>query len=341
LMRQAQEYEEALALLEQARPVVGDREQVTVLTEYIRRELGYRCLEQAISAFTGKDYAVANAQLACVLDYIPDEPYAQYTAGYFRYAQHDLEQALVFLQKIPAGDPLFVAALKLKAAVYFDQGRFEPAVDCYRGALSLQPDDPVVLAGLGISLMNLERYDQALEYLLRALVLQPEDADLLYSAASVYRDKGMFDEALQKYQDVLRLQPQYSNIHNDLGDIYLQRGEVERAGLEFRQERDARLADAGRWPDDLYVLNSLAYAYAGLGEFKKAEETAQMVLAMQPGSRQAYLTLARVYEKTAQPGRAVVALQKAKSLSGAQRFIDERVALIRRENAFGKVKPLH
>lgn len=341
MLRAAGEHDKAFALIAQAPALVQANAQLQFQREQIETALGYASVEQALDAIGRSDDAAAQVHIARALELVPETAHVQYVAGYLQFLSKSFDRALAFLRSTVELDQGFAPAYRLMADIYFDRGQFELAIDHYLRALQWEPGDAQAMAGAGLSYMNLERYREGAELLRQAVALKPDDPDMLYSLASILRDQGLADEAQQYYQRVLRISPVYVNIHNDLADIFRGRNQADRARGEFERERDARLEDLRRFPANVYLLNSLAYAYAGLGAYADAEAVVRKALALQPDSRQAYMTLALIYEHTDRPAQALAALEKAKGLSRGHRFIEERAAALRvqsQENVFGKVK---
>jgi tetratricopeptide (TPR) repeat protein len=97
------------------------------------------------------------------------------------------------------------------------------------------------------------------------------------------------------------------------------------ATLEFNKEIANCKAKLGLHPEDVTVLNDYAYALNGIGGSEKAREIIEKVFTLNPGYRQAQLTLAKIYEKTGNIAKAQEALRRAKSLSAQSNFIDREL----------------
>ena len=151
--------------------------------------------------------------------------------------------------------------------------------------------------------------------MLEAVKLEPDNLNMRYTLACIYRDSARPDEALAQYQLLLNSRVDYPNVYNDLGDIYFQQS-------KFQQAQEAYLKEAGYdrqrlrvSEHDIVTLNDLAYALNGAGDSSEAKELIDKAIAISPGYRQAYLTLAKIHEKNNRPEEAIRALQKSKELS--------------------------
>jgi tetratricopeptide (TPR) repeat protein len=71
------------------------------------------------------------------------------------------EQAMSTLDEVLRGDPNFVDALTLKAAIASAEGKTDLAEQLYRHTLAVKPDDASVMMALGRLLLDLHRLDEA------------------------------------------------------------------------------------------------------------------------------------------------------------------------------------
>ncbi|OHD24839.1 MAG: hypothetical protein A2Y38_18815 [Spirochaetes bacterium GWB1_59_5] len=116
--------------------------------------------------------------------------YAKY--GLFEHAETQFKAALKVDKKA------FNAMVNL-ANIYFLQDRTVEAIDWYRSAAVISPDDELVIAGLARTLFEREEYDESQKYYARLIQLNPEIASQYaylgnvstsIVRASAARDKG-------------------------------------------------------------------------------------------------------------------------------------------------------
>jgi tetratricopeptide (TPR) repeat protein len=55
--------------------------------------------------------------------------------------------------------------------------RFDEALECYRRAIEMEPENDVYWTNMGVALLELERFDEALEAFNRALMINPKNED--------------------------------------------------------------------------------------------------------------------------------------------------------------------
>jgi len=87
----------------------------------------------------------------------------------------------------------------------FDQGEFLEAVEHYRTALQLEPENTNVLTDTGIALMELGHYREAVVTLRRAVGLAPSDSLINYNLGVAYALGGNGQEAIRSLDRAVRL----------------------------------------------------------------------------------------------------------------------------------------
>lgn len=102
------------------------------------------------------------------------------------------------------------------------------AVDAYRAALKVHPDDVAAHVNLGIALVHLGRYDEAIAEYEAAGKLLPGDPRIALNEALAYEKSGRTSKAAQRFADLHKSHPDDNKITLLLADCYLQMDENER-----------------------------------------------------------------------------------------------------------------
>ena len=326
-----QMYEEAISFLNQSAARIKLKPEFKAIIESVSFEYLADCLYRGVDTFLAGDKKQAYALLKKAIELDPGFAYAHYMLGYFRYVDEDYQYAKRHLNKAIEIDGQFWPAYRLLGEYYFTKGEYEKAVKNFRSVLNLGHPDPSVLNNLGLALMEMEQYSSALIYLKKALKLEPNNINIMYSLASVYRDHGLLKEAISEYKRLIDIDPTYPNVHNDLADIYILQGNIKAANAEYRKEIENEQRKILKYPNDIYLLNSLAYAYNGIGEHKKAKEIIEKIISKQPDYRDAYITLAEIHKRLQEYDEAVNALNKAASLYKYKDFIKKDIDRLKKK----------
>lgn len=130
------------------------------------------------------------------------------------------------------------------------------------------------------------RYEQALPLLEECHAEQPERSDYGQLLARTQLQAGLPDEAAETLRGCLESLGEGVTARLLMGSIDAQRGDHEAALGHLEM---VRAAD----PDHLHLLFSLSECYLALRRWDEAEQTAGRMLALDPGSAQAWLIRAR------------------------------------------------
>lgn len=162
-------------------------------------------------------------------------------------------------------DSLSIEELVARGVDYAAEGKRIKAQDCFRKALAMLPEDPVISYNLALELMYDESWGEALELLNHSVNGDPENPDYWCERGVVLYNLERYDEAEEAYDLALTYGGENSRIWNSLGVLRFVQEAHEDAALFFRRalELDARNPDA--W-------FNLADTLEELGQEKEARE---------------------------------------------------------------------
>ena len=110
-------------------------------------------------------------------------------------------------------DPKDVQAWTRLANVYQDAGMFEPAIEFYRRAIELLPNNANLLTDMGICYQELKQFDKALELLEQATKADPANWQSLYNIVVVAGlDLRRFDRADAALARLQQIRPDAPNL---------------------------------------------------------------------------------------------------------------------------------
>ena len=150
--------------------------------------------------------ALENA-LRQVLTEDPNNPQANLRLGY----------VLLESSRCPAAMPFFARAITARmpsadahlgrAMCQLEAKQPERAEKTLREAMLVEPDNPVVLANLGMVISNSGRHREGIELLQRALTIDPLFHEARFNLARVYARAGQRGEASREAQELLSRLP--------------------------------------------------------------------------------------------------------------------------------------
>ena len=127
---------------------------------------------------------------------------------------------------------------------------WDKAVADFRKALTLSPDQPLVLNYLGYSWVDRgENLDEAFVMLHKAVEARPGDGYIVDSLGWAYYKLGKYDEAVKELERAIDLKPGDPTINDHLGDAYWRTGRKLEAHFQWNHARDL-----GPEPDDKKLI---------------------------------------------------------------------------------------
>jgi len=224
--------------------------------------------------------------------------------------------------------------------VWSEQGRLDAALEEYKLALRLQPDDPQAWQRAGAVITQQGKPADAIPYLDKAIQLAPSWPAPRRQLGLAFLSQGRQEEARVAYQSLLPLLPPTAEGQRDLADML---AEGQQTGEAISRYREAlRLK-----PDFLLVLNNLGWlrATAAQSQWRDGKEAVQLAeracMLSHRRNPNCLGVLAAAYAEVGRFSEAVKTLQEAQGLAKAS-GADYLLPLHRRMMAqFQAGKPFH
>ena len=137
--------------------------------------------------------------------------------------------------------------LYYRGIAYERQKMWDKAEADFRKALSLSPDEPLILNYLGYSMIEKKvNLNEALGMVKKAVELKPNDGYIVDSLGWAYFQLGDFEEAATNIERAVDLNPADPIIGEHLGDAYWRVGRTLEARFQWQHAKDN-----GPGPEDL------------------------------------------------------------------------------------------
>ncbi|CAK4097343.1 unnamed protein product [Aphanomyces euteiches] len=162
-----------------------------------------RLVKEALQAFKGTSQEVrvlvANSELAI--------------------KRGDFDNAIIMLNNVPQESPAYIKAQMIKADIYL-QHRKEKKMyaECYKELVRLNPT-PDTLVRLAEAYIRIQQLDDAIESYRSALVLSPNDASLASRIGHILVKKHDYISAIEYYETALRSAPSQTPLRRDLASL--------------------------------------------------------------------------------------------------------------------------
>jgi tetratricopeptide (TPR) repeat protein len=199
------------------------------------------------------------------------------------YAQHgQAEAALRDFDRALEANPGLAIAHRNRGELLASLGRTEEAVPDYGQAIVQWPNDAELYKMRGHAFHRLGDFEKATIDLTRAIELAPEQAADAYTLrGNVQAERGDFREALRDYQRALKADRTWAEAYRSKAWLLATcpDAKVRHPGRALVAARQAQKLTG---PDDCYVLEALAAAYASNGKFDEAIRIQQRAVAQSP-----------------------------------------------------------
>jgi Flp pilus assembly protein TadD len=189
-----------------------------------------------------------------------------------------------------------------------EKNQMAEAIEQWRQALQLDPDDAQAHFSLAVSLSGNNQEREAVEEYRKACALDPSRAAWFDHLAVSLALTGDPDAAVANWQKSLTLDPSNGKAEMEMGVVLAEKAQVQE-GLEHLRKAVA-LA-----PEVADAHNALGWELAKAGRMDEGVEQLQKAVALSPASAAYYSNLGHVLGLRGDSAGAVTALEKAVELS--------------------------
>lgn len=198
--------------------------------------------------------------------------------------------------------------INLGSFAYDPEGLFDKAIEQYRIAIGLSPNEPEAHSNLGIRYSKKGWMDKAIEEYRIVLQLKPDHVNTHNNLGNVFQSQGLTDKAVEQYETAIRIKPDFAEAHHNLGVAFMAKGWDDKAIEQFLIATRLRPG----FPDAHY---SLGVAYAAKGWNDRAIEQLLIVVRLNPNDAEAHFNLANTYMQVHLTDKAVEQYQAALALN--------------------------
>jgi tetratricopeptide (TPR) repeat protein len=280
--------------------------------------------------------AIAHSREALRLD--PRDAAAHINLGVALKRAGRLDEAIEHFRAAVRLNPEIAEAHNNLGAALDQQGNVRAAESEYREAVRLDPNYVLARINLGGALERLGRPLEALEQYQEAFRLPPKQAQDFAELGRGFGRLGQKKEAVACLRQAVHLQPQMLNYRLVLAAALQQQGDEQGANAEYQES----LRLDPQWPEK---LNQAAWTMATRADPRQRNGPMAVALAQQvcQGTQHKvprFLdTLATAYASVGQYSQAVAAAQQALSLASAAKQADLAKQIQERLRLFEKNQP--
>jgi tetratricopeptide (TPR) repeat protein len=223
--------------------------------------------------------------------------------GDYEKADEQLRAALKLATRIQ--DDWFEAeCFNAVALVKTSMKRFDEAIDAYKQAIQLAPEQIFAWNNLGNLCTTIGRNDEALVTFQKAIECNSEDPIGWNGLGNVYYRIGYVDDAVAAFRKSIQYMPTFAHPWNGLGDVYASTGRASEAIKAYRKA--------------IQLNKDYVTPWLGLGGlfnqqnlYREAIKSYQGALALEPRNCQIWNELGTIYMRSLTYPEAVEAFSKA------------------------------
>lgn len=192
-----------------------------------------------------------------------------------------LQEGIALYRKALAINPRIIETHNNIGSAYMLQGMVDQAIAAYQQSFAISPNLAQVRANLGFAYAKKGLLDEAVAELKKAVELNPFLAEAYYTLGSLLERRGEVQAAIDTYHDAIRNNPTHHKAYNNLAWIY-----AASPDAAIRDGRQAVALAARACELTGFTkpepLDSLAAAYAELGDFSRAVHYQEQALQLAP-----------------------------------------------------------
>ena len=173
--------------------------------------------------------------------------------------------------------------------IWFQQGRFDDAIEQYQRAIALKPNYPEAHNNLGVALSRRGKFDDAIAEYQRALVASPLNDEAHDNWGVALAAQGRAVDAIEQYRQAIAINPDNADAQVNWGNALLLLGNIRGAIDQYTVALRMR-------PDNAEAYVNWGVALARQGKLVLAVEKFRRALLITPDHPEASEYLARSLE---------------------------------------------
>jgi len=207
--------------------------------------------------------------------------------------------------------PWYWAGYAGLGTLYFNRGQFSQAAEQYQKMTELAPDHPMGYENLGAAYSQMGQYPKAVEVLEKGLAVNPSPA-LWSDLGGVYMFMGENAKAAEAMKKAVELSPHDHTLLRNLADSYRQVPSLaNQAPATYRKALETAQQQLSVNPHDREALVGMALYEAHLGDQSDARKYVTKALQEAPDDSGVLFNAALVYELGGDRQQALTLLQKS------------------------------
>ncbi len=187
------------------------------------------------------------------------------------------EEAIKYYERAIELESNYVQAFNGLGFTYGKLGRWQQALSAFQKAVALDPNDSATHHNMGIAYVELRMHLDAIASFSRAIALDPNNADAHHNLANELVATGRLDDSIEHYRAALRIRPDWADCMNNFAFLIAAYPAVRSRNLNEAVRLAERACELTNHSNPAF-LDTLAIAYASVGRYSEAINTAEKAL---------------------------------------------------------------
>jgi tetratricopeptide (TPR) repeat protein len=226
-----------------------------------------------------------------------------YNLGYTRELLGKQSEAVECYRRAISLDPQNLAALQRFTGAIGARADLSEAIALYQALLSHAPGLAEAHYDLGRLYHRRNDLSNAIGSYQRAIALQPGTFEFHFNLASALTQSGQFADAAASYRQAILIQPEDAEAHYSLGVVLQKMGDVTLAAQAYARALKIK-------PEFPNALSNLGFLCAQMDDLQTGEGLLRRAVALDPGNVNAHCNLANLL---AQRGNTADALETCRA----------------------------
>lgn len=176
--------------------------------------------------------------------------------------------------------------------------KFDFAIECYKKAIQLAPNEKIAYANIAYSLNNVEKPQDAIEYCDRAILLDSNFWIAYHNKGNALHSLCLYEEAIACYDKALNIAPWAVQILIDKALCLCDMG-------RFNESLDCCNNAIDINPEDPRIYDNKGLNYYALGDFARASDCFDIAIGLEPCFIQAIMNKALALAKSGKKEEAI------------------------------------
>ncbi len=248
--------------------------------------------------FLARRWESAESGCLRILDQAPTHSPALELLAKIQTARGDFASAIETTERAIGLSPNAADLYRRCGDLYFNMRDLKKAIQNYRKADSLLPNDPHIKNNLAVAVRDSGSVEEAIGMFESIIHANPDQALPLRNLGDTLRMRGDYSLAIDKYTQAVQLDPKDATIQNSLGITSSMQGNLEEAISYFQRAVEIN-------PSFPEAENNLANALSSARRYAEAIKHVGKAIRLRPDFANAHLTLGNIYKLQGKNDQAI------------------------------------